>query len=69
VSAAFRQGLSERGLIWAVGIPKVQNVYTTAVELLWPTAGTGRPRKHPVPSEDPVVAETALTAVAWRGVN
>src|SRR4051794_25747709 len=29
VSAAFRQGLSERGLVWAVGIPKVQNVYPT----------------------------------------
>ena len=26
-SAAFRQGLSERGLTWAVGIPRNQKVY------------------------------------------
>ena len=57
ISAAFRRGLSERGLVWAVGIPKVQTVYSTAVELRWPTAATGRPRKHPVPSEEPVPAE------------
>jgi SRSO17 transposase len=67
-SAAFRRGLSERGLVWAVGIPKVQNVYTTAVELLWPTAGTGRPRKHPVPSKNPVTAEQALAGAAWRRI-
>jgi SRSO17 transposase len=47
ISAAFRRGLSERGLVWAVGIPKVQNVYPTTVELTWPRAATGRPRKHP----------------------
>jgi SRSO17 transposase len=68
VSAAFRQGLSERGLIWAVGIPKVQNVYPTTVQLHWPKAETGRPRKHPLPSEseDPVAAEQALVGTAWR---
>ena len=67
-SAAFRQGLSERGLVWAVGIPKVQNVYPTAVQLHWPKAATGRPRKHPVPSEDPVAADQALAGAAWRRV-
>jgi len=35
-SAVFRHGLSKRGLVWAVGIPKVQNVYSMGVELLWP---------------------------------
>src|SRR3954462_8685755 len=60
VSAAFRQGLSERGLVWAVGIPRVQNVYSPEVGLHWPRAATGRPRKHPVPSEDPVAAEAML---------
>jgi len=68
VSAAFRQGLSERGLIWAVGIPKVQNVYPTTVQLHWPKAETGRPRKHPLPSEDPVAAEQALASTAWRRI-
>ena len=32
-SAAFRRGLSERGLSWAVGIACTQTVYTTTVEV------------------------------------
>ena len=66
--AAFRRGLSARGLLWAVGVLKVQNVYPAAVGLLWPTAARGRPRKHPVPSEAPVAAEAALAGVAWRRI-
>ena len=69
ISAAFRQGLSGRGLTWAVGIPRVQNVYSTGVELLWPRAATGRPRKHPVPSEKPIPAEVALVGAEWRRVS
>ena len=69
ISAAFRRGLSERGLVWAVGVPKVQNVYSTRVELCWPKAATGRPRKHPVPSEEPVPAEAALAGAEWRRVS
>jgi len=69
VSAAFRSGLSRRGLIWAVGIPKVQNVYATTVELHWPKASTGRPRKHPVPSEAPVPAGQALVDALWRRIS
>ena len=42
VSAAFRSGLSGRGLVWAVGIPKVQNVYSTAVQLQWSKTSTAR---------------------------
>jgi SRSO17 transposase len=66
--ASFRRGLSARGLLWAVGVLKVQNVYPAAVGLLWPTAARGRPRKHPVPSEAPVAAEAALAGVAWRRI-
>src|SRR5215218_7759759 len=68
-SAAFREGLSRRGLSWAVGILKVQNVYAATVELRWPRAGRGRPRKHPVPSEEPVAAEAMLGKAAWRRVS
>jgi SRSO17 transposase len=69
ISAEFRLGLSARGLLWAAGIPKVQNVYSTSVELLWPRAATGRPRKHPVPSEEPIAAEAMLANAAWRRVS
>ena len=34
LSAPFRQGLSARGLVWAVGIPRTQTVFTPSVELL-----------------------------------
>src|SRR5918997_4740447 len=68
ISAAFRQGLSARGLVWAVGIPKVRNVYSTAVTLSWPPARTGRPRKHLLPSERPSSAEAALAGAEWRRI-
>jgi SRSO17 transposase len=68
-SAAFRQGLSMRRLAWAVGILKSQNVYPATVELLWPKAARGRPRKHPVPSEAPVAAEAVLAGAAWRRIS
>lgn len=42
LSAAFRQGLSGRGLTWAVGIPKHQKVYPHDVALIFPVAGHGR---------------------------
>jgi SRSO17 transposase len=69
VSAAFRQGLSARHLRWAVGILKTQNVYASTVELLWPVARTGRPRRHPVPSEAPVAAEAMLASADWRRIS
>src|SRR5690348_9927660 len=67
--AAFRRGLDERGLPWAVGILKVQNVYPATVELLWPKAARGRPRERPVPSGAPVSAEAMLAGVAWRRIS
>jgi SRSO17 transposase len=66
ISARFRRGLADRNLVWAAGIPKVQNVYSTAVELRWPPTSRGRPRKHPVPSEAPVSAEIALRGARRR---
>jgi SRSO17 transposase len=70
MGAAFRRGLSARGLAWAVGILKTQNVYSPTVELHRPTAAaTGRPRKRPVPSEAPSAAEAALASADWRRIS
>src|SRR6201995_4039864 len=44
LSAPFRQGLTERGLAWAVGIPRHQKVYSVGVKLIWPiTKVRGKP--------------------------
>src|SRR5215218_10478043 len=43
ISAAFRQGLSERELSWAAGVPKVQNVYPAGGGR---AALAGRPRRE-----------------------
>jgi SRSO17 transposase len=64
-SAAFRQGLSERGLTWAVGIPRNQKVYGADVELVPPT---GRKRR-PVPDQEPQEAEAVLVGLPWRRVT
>src|SRR5215213_4572202 len=65
-SAEFRRGLGERGVLWAVGIPRTQKVYTTAVRLHWPRAARGRPRRVPVPSEEPRAVDDVLAGAKWR---
>ncbi|MBB4105885.1 SRSO17 transposase [Rhizobium borbori] len=69
LSAAFRQGLSARGLVWAVGIPKHQKVYPHDVALIFPVSGHGRPRQHSIPDTLSMAAETILTDARWRKVS
>jgi SRSO17 transposase len=69
LSAPFRQGLSARGLSWAVGIPKHQKVYPADVSLIFPVAGPGRPRKHSIPDTLSIAAETALLQTSWKRVS
>jgi SRSO17 transposase len=71
MSAPFRQGLSARGLAWAVGIPGRQKVYPAEVVLTWPDAGRGRPRKNPLPDPlsrpaEAMLAEAEWTELSWR---
>jgi SRSO17 transposase len=63
-SAAIRQGLDARGLLWAVGIPRNQKVYSAAVQLV-PPQGRGR---RSVPNEEPVEAGKVLAGFAWRRI-
>jgi SRSO17 transposase len=69
LSAPFRQGLSAKGLPWAVGIPRHQKVYPADVALIFPVAGRGRPRQRHVPDQLSVAAETMLARTDWRIVS
>jgi SRSO17 transposase len=69
LSAPFRQGLTERGLAWAVGIPRHQKVYPAGVSLIFPKAGRGRPRKNPVPDVLSAPAEAMLAEVPWTQLS
>jgi SRSO17 transposase len=69
LSAAFRQGLSERGLVWAVGVGARQKVYPKDVALIFPIAGRGRPRKNHVPDVKSLSAEKTLASASWRTLS
>jgi SRSO17 transposase len=69
LSAPFRQRLKARNLAWAVGIPRHQKVYLAQVELIFPVAGQGRPRKRHVPDTPSIAAEAMLAGAAWSTVS
>jgi SRSO17 transposase len=69
LSASFRHALSERGLQWAVGIPRHQKVYPGDVALIFPVAGRGRPRRRHIPDSKSISAEAMLTAASWHSVS
>jgi SRSO17 transposase len=68
-SGPFRQALSERGLLWAVGLSRRQNVYPADVALIFPIAKTGKPRKYHIPDQPPVSAEALLAEGKWQRVS
>lgn len=65
-SGAFRQALSQRGLTWALGLSRRQNVYPADTGMAFPEAATGRRRKYHVPDRAAVSAETMLAEVTWK---
>jgi SRSO17 transposase len=69
LSAPFRHALSERGLRWAVGIPRHQKVYPVDVALVFPVAGRGRPRQRHIPDSKSIAAEAMLADASWRSVS
>jgi SRSO17 transposase len=68
-SGPFRQALSARGLLWAVGLSRRQNVYPADVSLVFPVAKAGKPRKYHIPEQPPVSAEAALAGVKWQKIS
>src|ERR1700752_3175149 len=68
MSAPFRQGLTARELTWAVGIPRHLKVYPADVQMIWPVAARGRPRR-PIPDTLSVAAEDVLTRAKWQNIS
>jgi SRSO17 transposase len=68
-SGAFRQALSERGLRWAVGLSRRQNVYPADIALTFPVAKTGNRRKYHVPDRPAISAELMLTGKKWKKIT
>ncbi|HME85953.1 MAG TPA: IS701 family transposase [Roseiarcus sp.] len=69
MGAEFRQALTARGLAWAVGVPRHQKVYPRDVELVFPVAARGRPRKRHLPTVLSVSAQDLLTQAKWRPLS
>jgi SRSO17 transposase len=69
LSAPFRQGLTERGLRWAVGIPFKQKVYPADVAMIFPVAGRGRPRQRHIPDAKSVTAKAMLEGSKWQKIS
>lgn len=68
-SSSFRQALSERSLLWAVGLSRRQNVYPADVDLIFPLATTGRRRQYHIPDQPPVSAEAMLSGEKWQKIS
>lgn len=68
-SGPFRQALSARGLAWAVGLSRRQNVYPAVTGLIFPEASRGRRRKYHLPDRMAVSAETMLKDEKWQKIS
>jgi SRSO17 transposase len=69
LSAPFRQGLTVRKLAWAVGIPRHLKVYPVNVQMIWPVAARGRPRKRSIPDILSTAAEDMLAHAKWQNIS
>lgn len=68
-SGPFRQALSARGLLWAVGLSRRQTVYPADIALVFPAAKAGRPRKYHIAENPAVSAEAALAEAKWQRIS
>jgi SRSO17 transposase len=65
--AAFRLGLSARGLTWAVGIRAYHQIYPATVRLTWRRRGGGT-RKRPKPRSAPRKVRAVMHRLPWRSL-
>lgn len=68
-SGDFRQALSKRELLWAVGMSRRQNVYPADTRLIFPQAKAGRRRKYHVPDRTAISAEKMLAEEKWKKIS
>ncbi len=68
-SGPFRQALSRRGLNWAVGLSRRQNVYPSDTGLVFPESATGRRRRYHVPDRVAVSAANMLAEGKWKKIS
>jgi SRSO17 transposase len=69
ISAPFRQALSARGLVWAVGIPRIQKVFPAEVEMVAPPPARRPSSQSLVPATEAVSAEVLLQDQRWRALT
>src|SRR3982075_1629184 len=69
LSAPFRQGLTARKLAGAVGTPRHLKAYPADVQMIWPVAGRGRPRKRHVPNVLSKAAEDMMATAKWQTIS
>ena len=65
ISAAFRRALSARGLLWAVGIPRIQKAFPAEVAMVSPPPSRRPSSQSLVPANEAVSAEALLEGEVW----
>ena len=68
-SAVFRQGLSARAQLWAVGVPGGLKVYPAEVAMVAPQPGGGGRRTRAEPDQLSRPAEAVLAEAPWQEVS
>lgn len=68
ISATFRAALSARGLLWAVGIPRIQKAFPAEVAMVAPPPSRRPSSQALVPATEAVSAEALLEGEVWRTI-
>ena len=66
ISAAFRAALSARGLLWAVGIPRIQKAFPADVAMVAPPPSRRPSSQVLIPATEAASAEALLEGERWR---